>query len=72
MTRYAAFCSVCEMNLTTKQRYLLSAEASVDPRTIKNAYAGKPTKDIVRERITEAAKKLNLPKPPKPIAKEIA
>lgn len=63
---------LCNMRfvLSTKEQYLIASESLVDVRTIERIYEGKTSKKITRERVTAAAKKLNLPAPPEPESKE--
>lgn len=56
-------------NLTRDDVLRLAIEASVDPRTVRNAYAGKAIRELTYVRIFNAAAKLKLAKPPAPEVK---
>lgn len=50
--------------LDRKQVLQLAAEAECDPRTVAKIYDGRAARDLVRQRVAKAAKKLRMPAPP--------
>lgn len=47
----------------------IAVESFCDPRTIRKAYEGAPITITSRQRIRNAAERLNLPMPPDPTAR---
>jgi hypothetical protein len=50
--------------LTAHARRAIAVEALCDDRSVRRAYAGAPIRQLTRERIVRAARKLALPLPP--------
>ena len=57
----------CAEMITAKQRFRISAETGLDPRTVERVYRGeKPTRGVARDLVETAAKNLGYPAPPPP------
>lgn len=52
------------MKLTAEEARRIAVKARRDPRTVRNLYEGKPTKDMPAACIREAALELGFPPPP--------